>query len=413
MFVRRVLQVEPIVAHTAGQASTLPAMPAGVALKVAPPRPITSTMTTRPDDRAPPARRALRTLALGALGRRESGRAKPALVTLVRQVEAQSAPAPVTLRARPSGPVREGLSGPLGNAQVLRAHDEAGEAVAVVDLADGADARQAAAFRAGAEASVRFAAGVPGMLRVHRISSNGRSYVADLWTVGTLVDLPALGWDLGARLEIFERIAHTVEAMHARGIVHGRLWPGFVLLDDDLHPVVAGLGLDPATADAHEAARYFAPEARAHAHDDARADVYSLGRLLDFLLTADRAPDDSGVRVRSDARLRALHHIASQATSPLPQARPSSVAQLLLEVKHAMTPTTAPPARDATDTRNGSSTPSRSRSSASAPGSGAHRAPHTANSSWRRSRIVLALGLSLVLALVLLLVLASTTGWTN
>jgi serine/threonine-protein kinase len=107
------------------------------------------------------------------------------------------------------------------------------------------------------------------------------------------------------RLRVFRQITSAVAAAHARGWVHRDLKPGNVLMKgagDGAIPKVADFGLVKAVADAprpQNATRdgvsmgtpgYMSPEQISNAASvDARADVYSLGCLLVFVLTGEPA----------------------------------------------------------------------------------------------------------------------------
>lgn len=157
---------------------------------------------------------------------------------------------------------------------VCSARTLAGEDVVVVHLDDEPPAGSRAAFDAMVEH------GRYGGLVIDR--SDHRTLVAGPPAVGTLTYLPALAWPLDRRLEAFRKIVSFVEAFHEAGLFVGTLNPDFILLDEDLSPVLLG----PAFAIYDE--RYSAPELRRSQQDaTAHADVYSLGRLLHFVLTGE------------------------------------------------------------------------------------------------------------------------------
>jgi serine/threonine protein kinase len=101
--------------------------------------------------------------------------------------------------------------------------------------------------------------------------------------------------DRDERMELFEEVCAGVAAAHEAGIVHRDLKPSNVFLRDDGTAVVGDFGLcymetDERLTDTSEAvgARYYmAPELAEGRADEvtSRADVYSLGKVLYWLLT--------------------------------------------------------------------------------------------------------------------------------
>jgi serine/threonine protein kinase len=114
---------------------------------------------------------------------------------------------------------------------------------------------------------------------------------------GSLEDNKAeiLRSDRDARMALFEEISSGVGAVHRAGIVHRDLKPSNVFLRDDGTAVVGDFGLCfiesnerlTETAEAVGARYYMAPELAEGRTDEvsAQADVYSLGKVLYWLLT--------------------------------------------------------------------------------------------------------------------------------
>jgi eukaryotic-like serine/threonine-protein kinase len=132
--------------------------------------------------------------------------------------------------------------------------------------------------------------------------------------------------DLGQRLAILDGICQGVAAIHEAGTVHRDIKPSNVLLDAQLHPRIADLGLavlgGPETVTDTEVAgtpAYMAPEYASPRSVDsslrARADVYSLACVAYELLTGKRP-----FSAKTSAELLSLH--ANAAASPPSSVRP-------------------------------------------------------------------------------------------
>ena len=174
-----------------------------------------------------------------------------------------------------------------------------------------ADAKEVAlvALDAAAPAGVRtrFAATatklreleIPGVLRVRDVSPRGEAFVADLWLTGTARDLPALRWPLRRRLELVGVVGEAVAALHEAGLVHGALTLDAVLLDDDLEPVVADVGLLPADG----------PE------PDEAGDIAAFGAMIEEVAGSEMVPE--------------LAELVRKCKSPVAAGRPQNVKQVL------------------------------------------------------------------------------------
>jgi serine/threonine protein kinase len=116
---------------------------------------------------------------------------------------------------------------------------------------------------------------------------------------GSLISIiPSLQSDRDRALFIFDRILEAMEYAHEQNVIHRDLKPENVLLCPDGSPVVTDFGLgralDALTSRATGTGAYIgtlgymAPEQMTHAgHADARSDIFSLGRLLYEILTAE------------------------------------------------------------------------------------------------------------------------------
>jgi hypothetical protein len=137
--------------------------------------------------------------------------------------------------------------------------------------------------------------GTDHLQNVHRVQDDVHAFVADFLGAGAAADLVVLRWPMTRKLDFVCRVASALAELHAASLVHGCLCPDNILLDDDLHPVVTEVGMvsikasldgDPENFFGYGA--YAAPEVML-GQPDARADVYSVGRLLTFVVL-DRTP---------------------------------------------------------------------------------------------------------------------------
>ncbi len=175
----------------------------------------------------------------------------------------------------------------------------------------------------------------PHVARVHGVDTlpDGTPYLVAEWLpLGTLDDHLAHHGDLPfARIaDLLRGVAAGLAALHARGLVHGDLRPGHVLVNPDRYGferivlIDAGLApaLEPAPGPAvDEALLHRAPERIAGRPPSAAADVYAFG-VLAWRLLAGRLPvapgDPRAAAVGPDpaAQVRWLHlHAAPERPS--------------------------------------------------------------------------------------------------
>jgi serine/threonine protein kinase/DNA-binding SARP family transcriptional activator/WD40 repeat protein len=145
----------------------------------------------------------------------------------------------------------------------------------------------------------------------------------------------------GSALAVLDEVAAALAHAHERGVVHGRLHPGNVLLDDEDNLYVADLGLAQicdgfTTSSAHA---YTAPETLGGGAATVAADVYAFGVLAFELLTGRTPPPDDPLPLPADTLGAVLH----RATSPEPGDRYPEVGTFLAELRSATTGTTTTP----------------------------------------------------------------------
>jgi DNA-binding SARP family transcriptional activator/serine/threonine protein kinase len=139
--------------------------------------------------------------------------------------------------------------------------------------------------------------------------------------------------------ELLEQVGSALAHAHERGVVHGRLHPGNVLLDEDDNLYVADLGLaqmcEGITGSTATAST--APEALGGGPVAEVVDVYAFGVLATELLTGVPPPPDGRLPVLEGE----LGEVLARATSPDPDDRFPSIVDLLA----AMRGVNAAPAR--------------------------------------------------------------------
>lgn len=128
-------------------------------------------------------------------------------------------------------------------------------------------------------------------------------------------------------------ICEVVETLHGHGVVHRDIAPAnIVIAADGAHLIDLGIAWMPGRdSDAHEAALgtwgYASPEQHGFAATDARSDVYSLGRVLGYLLTGVcPAEKEYASALAADAVPKDLRAVVERASAFEPSARYQSVA---------------------------------------------------------------------------------------
>ena len=239
------------------------------------------------------------------------------------------------------------LAAPIGSGNAARVWSGlAGEdpvAVKIFDPALRGDEASRAAFARGATAMACLSAGgtPPWILRTLRHAPDGLVLVTDI-AESDVNDLVALDWPPHKIVPFFTQVCQAIAAAHGLGVMHRCLKPGNILVSDELTPLVADFDLVdlPAlgreSSDAGGYGPYAAPEALSgEAAPAPTADVYSLGRVLYFLLLG-RDPDEPASDLPAlfplAGRPQGLLRIIRKCTMRDPAARYQDVDALLADL---------------------------------------------------------------------------------
>lgn len=243
---------------------------------------------------------------------------EPVLMHAVIQSKAKTAEGGAETRAAKSLGVH--LVGVIRTSRLTRTWrvqlPDGGQAALVVLAAAATESDRENFARAAGD--LHAAGGIPGVLPVRRLAASHDAFLTDLLTTGNAGELAALSWPVRKHLELVRQVARSLDALHQVGLVHGSLWAANVLLDDDLRPVLAEVGM---VADAEA---------------DPQSDVYSAARLLQELTRASR-------------RVRAVADVVARGTAP-PELRYPSARALAEAIEKALEELTsdepgAPPVR--------------------------------------------------------------------
>jgi len=170
-----------------------------------------------------------------------------------------------------------------------------GEAVAVHVLRKRVTEVGRASFQESVDKLVTALRGkrAPGILKPVSLAADRSAFTTRLCVGGTLADVTSdHEWGLGQRLIAIATVAEALEQLHDHEITHGALSPAAILFDADGSPWISGVdgqnllvGTPGDSADPHAFHTYASPEAKFGDPIDARSDVYSLGRVLHYLLS--------------------------------------------------------------------------------------------------------------------------------
>ena len=146
---------------------------------------------------------------------------------------------------------------------------------------------------------------------------------------GIFRDLPWSSWRLDERLRHFRDVAHIVERFHASEIPVGTLSPKYIAVDDDLKPFLLGPRIAPRSG------AYVPPETASERVIDTRSDIYSLGRLLYFIVSGEDPPREAReipMLEELGSHPAGIVRIIRKATSRDPDARYQFIDELLSDI---------------------------------------------------------------------------------
>lgn len=184
----------------------------------------------------------------------------------------------------------------------------------------------------------------PSIARLRSAADDGLAFAMDYLPRGSLEQISQRSWTLADRLEVFNEICLAVSFAHQAGIIHRDIKPSNVMFDANLRPVLIDFDVadirflteQKLTDGGLGTPMFAAPEQVECAGEvDDRADVYSLGRLLHYMLI-ERMPtcSEQDTVLESLARFPpSLSLSVKKATQRHPCDRFGDVAQLRSDVE--------------------------------------------------------------------------------
>jgi len=180
----------------------------------------------------------------------------------------------------------------------------------------------------------------PGIVPVHDVGTlpDGRIFYAMKFVRGSRLDeYVAQGASLRDRLRKFQAVCDAVAFAHAHGVIHRDLKPQNIMIGSFGEVLVMDWGVAKIREDPCKSAvfntsdgtvigtrNYMSPEqARGEVEIDERADVYSLGAVLNFLLTDQKVS-------------KPLKAICSKAMATEPGERYASASELSADIGHLL-----------------------------------------------------------------------------
>jgi serine/threonine-protein kinase len=181
-----------------------------------------------------------------------------------------------------------------------RAKREDGSPATVHVLTQAANPRERKNFLEGARRIQRLSRSRPitGVMEIVAIEPMELAYVGRGAAVGTMEDIKVLGWGTKEMVAFVRRLSRALGRLHAADVFHGCMRPANVLIDSELRPRLADIGMivlddtyDGPSDMKHDYSAYAAREIRLGEKPTPRSDVFSVGRLLYFALLGTE-PDE-------------------------------------------------------------------------------------------------------------------------
>ena len=202
-----------------------------------------------------------------------------------------------------------GRLGRGGMGVVYAAHDRVLERDVAVKVLDGLPTTPLGA-RLLSEARILAQLEHPGIVPVHDAGTlpDGRVYYVMKLVRGDRLDVAVQSRSLNERLDLFLRICDAVSFAHARGIVHRDLKPTNIMFGPFGEVLVLDWGVARVSSESREREEivgtpgYMSPEQQRGSRDvDQRADVFSLGVILEALITTPAPKPLAAIAARARA----------------------------------------------------------------------------------------------------------------
>jgi len=187
-------------------------------------------------------------------------------------------------------------------------------------------------FRLGISAlrALKAAGAPPSIVQFRGADDSQLAFSMALVAGSDLTDIAGRGWALDKKMQVFSGVCEALRFAHQQGILHRGLRPANILYDETAGcPVVTDFDsadvstLDPTTGS------YAAPEQRQAGRDRlVESDIYSLGRLLQYLIT-ETPPAGSALSIGEET----LARIIATCTRADPAERYGDVEEIQSEVR--------------------------------------------------------------------------------